>query len=226
LGKLFAVVRLASIAIAAGAVFMLLRVPEPPPQEAVRQVFAAYKRAVLADDGTTAAALLSAATIDWYGKTQDLALHATKEEIERLGPLEKIQVLAFRQRVPAEELRAMSPRQLVAYSVSRGWIGKTATQHSKLGPVTPSGDGASAELLLSGKATGQKYYFTREDGQWRFNQLPTLQGGDEGLKLAAAQRGMTVDQFVQLLVESASGKKITTDVWTPPFPRETPAGVK
>jgi hypothetical protein len=217
---------LASCVIAAGAVFMLLRVPEPPPEEAVRQVFAAYKRAVLADDGASAARLLSTATIDWYGKTQDLALHGSKEEVDRLGPLEKIQVLAFRQRVPAAELRAMSPRQLVAYSVSRGWIGKTGTQRSELGSVIPSGDSAAAELLLSGKATGQKYYFIREDGQWRMNQLPTLEGSDQRLQMAAAQRGMTVDQFVQLLLESASGKKLTTELWTPPFPRATPAAAQ
>ena len=98
--------------------------------EAVRRVFAEFKQAVMANDGPAAAALVSKATVDWYGKTQDLALHANKDEVQGLGPLEKIQVLASRQRVPLNELRTMSPAQLVAYSVSHGWMGKKATERS------------------------------------------------------------------------------------------------
>ena len=203
-------------AIAAGAVFVMLRVP---PEEAVRQSFAEYKRAVMADDGAAAAGQLSAATVQWYGKMQDLALHGSKEEVEQLGPLEKIQVLAFRQRVPADELRAMSPRQLVAYSVTHGWVGKVGTGRSELGPVTASSDTAVANVLLGGKDSGKQYHFVREDGRWLFNQLPTLEESDDELKAAAAQRGMPVDQFVQALIESGSGKKITPDLWQPPFPR-------
>jgi hypothetical protein len=214
-GRMSGLVRFGSFFIAGAAVFVLLRVP---PEDAVRQSFAEYKRAVMADDGATAAAQLSAATVQWYGKMQDLALHGSKEEVEQLGPLERIQVLAFRQRVPADELRAMSPRQLVAYSVAHGWVGKVGTGRSELGTVTASGGTAVANVLLGGKDSGQQYHFVREDGRWLFDQLPTLEASADGLKAAAAQRGMPVDQFVQTLIESGSGKKITPDLWQPPFP--------
>jgi len=214
--RAFALVRVGSLLIAAGAVFLVLRVP---PEEAVRQSFAEYKRAVMAGDGAAAAGQLSAATVQWYGTMQDLALHGSKEEVQQLGPLEKIQVLAFRQRVPADELRAMSPRQLVAYSVTHGWVGKAGTGRSELGTVTASSGTAAANVLVGGKDSGQQYHFVREDGRWFFNQLPTLEVSADGLKAAAAQRGMPVDQFVQALIESGSGKKITADLWQPPFPR-------
>lgn len=208
--------RLGSLLVAAAALFILLRVP---PEEAVRQSFAEYKRAVMADDGAAAAAQLSAPTVQWYGQMQDLALHGSKEELEQLGPLEKIQVLAFRQRVPADELRTMTPRQLVAYSVTHGWIGKVGTGRSELGTVAASSGTAVANVLLGGKDSGQQYHFVREDGRWLFNQLPTLEASADALKAAAAQRGVPVDQFVQELIESGSGKKITPDLWQPPFPR-------
>ena len=218
-----AVVGLASIVVAAAAVWMLLRIPEPPPEDAVRQTFAAYKRAVMANDGATAAALLSAGTVEWYGSTQDLALHGDKQDVEHLPPLEKLQVLAFRLRIPAEELRALSARQLVAYSVAHGWVGKSGTGRSELGAVTVADGSAVAELLLAGKNTGQKYRFVQEGGQWRFDQLPTLQSGGEAIATAARQRGMSEDQLVQMLVETAVGKKLGGDAWEPPFPRATPA---
>jgi len=219
--RVMALVRLGSLLIAAVAVFVVLRVP---PEEAVRQSFAEYKRAVIADDGATAAAQLSTATMQWYGKMQDLALHGSKEEVEQLGPLQKIQVLAFRQRVPADELRAMSPRQLVAYSVTHGWVGKVGTERSELGKISPSGSTAVANVLLGGKDSGQQYHFVREDGRWLFNQLPTLEASEDSLKAAAVQRGLPMDQFVQSLIESGSGKKITADLWQPPFPRSDNKG--
>ena len=216
MGRVVGLVRLGSLLIAAGALFVLLRVP---PEEAVRQSFAEYKRAVMAGDGAAAVGQLSAATVQWYGKMQDVALHGSKEEVEQLGPLQKIQVLAFRQRVPADELRTMSQRQLVAYSVAYGWVGKVGTGRSALGTVTASSGTAVANVLLGGKDSGQQYHFVREDGRWLFNQLPTLEASEDGLKAAAAQRGMPVDQFVQALIESGLGKKITPDLWQPPFPR-------
>ncbi len=219
----FAVVRLASIVIAVIAVFTLLRAPGTPPDTAVRQAFAGFKRAVLADDGPTAAALVSKSTVDWYGKTQDLALHASKDEVQRLGPLEKIQVLAFRERVPADQLRSMSPLQLVAYSVAHGFMAKKATERSELGTIDVSDDTARATLLMDGKDTGQMYHFVREGGRWVFDQLPTLQSSDASLTAAAAQRGMPIDVFVQTLLESATGHKLTEEIWQPPLPRTTPA---
>jgi hypothetical protein len=221
--RAFAVVRFASIMIAACAVFVLLRTPGQPPTEEVRQAFAEYRRAVMANDGTAAAALLSAGTIEWYGRMQDLALHGSREEVEHLGPLEKLQVFAFRLRIPADELRPLSPRQLVAYSVTHGWIGKSGTEHSELGAITISDGSAVAELMLSGKDSEQQYRFVQEGDQWRFNQLPTLEVGGGWITTAAAQRGMTIDQFVQLLVETGAGKKMSTETWEAPFPRATPA---
>jgi hypothetical protein len=221
--RLFAVVRVASIAGAVVAVVMLLNAPATPPDQAVHRAFAAFKRAVLAGDGPAAAALVSTDTLDWYGKTQDLALHASKDEVQNLGPLEKIQVLAFRQRVPLDELRAMSPPQLVAYSVAHGWMGKKAMERSELGTVTVSDDTAVATLLVDGKDSGQKYHFIRESGRWLFDQLPTLQSSDDTLKAAAAKRGMPIDVLVRTLLESASGQKLTDEIWQPPLPRATPA---
>jgi len=221
--RLFAVVRLASIVVAVLALFMLLRAPATPPDEAVRRAFAEYKRAVMADDGRAAAALVSTGTVDWYGKTQDLALHASKDEVRSLGPLEKIQVLAFRQRVPLQELRTMSPMQLMAYSVAHGWVGKKATERSDLGTIRVSDDTAAATLQVDGKDSGQTYHFVREGDRWVFDQLPTLQGSDDTLKTAATRRGMTIDVFVQTLLESASGQKLTDEIWEPPLPRATPA---
>ncbi|MGH3055817.1 MAG: hypothetical protein ACRDL7_12665, partial [Gaiellaceae bacterium] len=206
--------------LAAVAIWMMLRVP---PEEAVRQAFAAYKRAVLTNDGSAAAALLSPGSIEWYGHMQDFALHGSKEELEHLGPLEKLQALAFRMRIPAEELRALSPRQLVAYSVSHGWIGKAGTERSELGTMTVADGSATAQLLLDGKDSGQQYHFAKDGGEWQFDQLPTLQSGGEWIATAAQERNMTVDQFVQGLVESGAGKKLTADAWEPPFPRVTPA---
>jgi hypothetical protein len=175
----------------------------------------------VADDGRAAAALLGTGTVEWYAKVWDLTLHGSSEEIEQLGTLEKLQVLGFRQRVPADELRAMSPRELFAYAVRHGWVGKPSIGGTEIGAITATDNTATAQALFAGKDNGQRYRFVREGGRWLFDQLPTLQAGGDALTAAARRRGVPVDEFVQHLVESASGKPVTPDLWQPPFPRAT-----
>lgn len=225
MGKVSTIIKLTGVLIAGVAVFNLLRLSKDAAQaravDEVRATFAAYKRAILASDGATAAQLLSAGTIDWYAQIKHDALYATKAELDRLPPIAKIQVLAYRVRVAPQQLQDLSPRQLVAYAVDKGWIVKAATQHSELGHITVSDGSAVADLLVAKRASGQ-YRFVKEDGQWRFDQLPLLRGGEARLDAAAQLRGESTDELVLSLLSRAAGKKVGPEIWTPPFPAGPP----
>ena len=220
--KLFALVRLASLLIAAVAVGMILRTPPAPAPDAVREAFAAYKHAVQADDGVAAAELLSRGTVDWYGMLLDEALHGSREEVAKLQPVEQIQILAFRQRVPANELQGLTGRQLVELCIAHGWIGKSGIERTEIGSITVADDSAAAQVLVDGKDSGQQYHFLREAGQWRFDHLATIPAASSAIVTSAQQRGLPVDQFVQMVIESTSRGRGAVDLWEPPFPRATP----
>lgn len=224
--RVSSLIKLASVVIAAAALVNLLKssneMATASSADQVRAVFAAYRHALLTDDGATAAGLLSAATIDWYGQAQQLALYGNKDQVDRLPAIAKVQALAFRHRVPAETLRQMSPRQLVVYAVEHGWIGKPAAERSALGEISVSGDTAVAELLLAKRDSHQQYRFVKENGHWRFDQLPLLTGGEARLEFAAQVRGLTPDQLILSLIESASHTKVSPEIWNPPFPQGPP----
>lgn len=218
-------VKLASALIAALAVIVVLRwatVQAPPTPDAVHAAFTAYKQAVLASDGETAAAWLSAGTIEWYGRVQHLVLHARREEVERLSAVEKLEVLAFRQRMTADELRRLSPRALVAHAVTHGWVNKNQMQRADIGEATITGDIALANLVFDGRPTDRQQRFVAENGQWRFDQLPALAAVDENIRSAAALRRLNEDQLIVLMIESATGKKMGAEAWDPPIAAATP----
>ncbi|HVM95464.1 MAG TPA: hypothetical protein VMT89_03695 [Candidatus Acidoferrales bacterium] len=210
--------RVASLALTVVALVVLLRAPAPQPAtpENIQAVFRTYKDAVLKGDGAAAAAVLSQDTVDWYAESQQLALHGTKDQLQKLQPLQRFQALAFRYRTDPHVLRTLSPRQVIAYAVEQGWMGKSTLERTDIGDVKIAGDTAEAEVTVDGKPAGQQYNFMREQGQWRFDQLPLLASGDEQLRAAAAQRKMSEEQLILALLEAFSKKKVGDEIWVPP----------
>ncbi|MBI3782738.1 MAG: hypothetical protein HY270_04980 [Deltaproteobacteria bacterium] len=210
--------RVLSIAITTVALILFLRGPaqQPATPDAVRAVFRSYKEAVLKGDGRAAAATLSQRTVDWYRESQELALHGTKTAVQQLEPLKRFQVLAFRYRMEPELLRKMSPSEVIGYAVEQGWMSKAALERTDIGQIKISGDRAEGTITLDGKPSDQQYDFVREQGEWRFDQIPLLASGNAQISAAAAQRQMTEDQLILALIEAFSHKKVGDDIWNPP----------
>jgi hypothetical protein len=210
--------RVVTVAIVGLALMLLLGGSEQQPAtpEGVRQVYASYKQAVLSSDGSTAAALITRETVEWYERSKQLALHGSKADIDPLPPMLKFQVLAFRQRVDVEQLRLLSARELVAYAIAQGWMSKSNMERTDLGDVKITGAVANADVVIAGTPSTQQFRFVRDAGRWYFDQLPLLTGADDQLKAAAAQRKMSEDQLIIALIEAASHKKVGEEIWTPP----------
>ena len=104
-------------------------------EAAVRATFAAYKAAVLAQQGERAADNVTTGTLREYARYRELALSAPRAALEALPMTERLQVLIIRARVPAADLRAMDGRRVFTHAVDRGWIGREGVERSELGTV-------------------------------------------------------------------------------------------
>ena len=99
---------------------------KPTEEEDVRAALEAYKSAILNDDGERALGLVDQNTRDWYETSLVRAREASKDEIMKLGIMDKLQVLIVRYQVPKLKLMNMTGESLFVYAVDNGWVGKNS----------------------------------------------------------------------------------------------------
>lgn len=184
--------------------------------QGVFECFAAYKGAILAQQGETAVGHLSRSTIDEYQNYVNLSLTADREEIAELSFINRMQVILMRHRIPLETLRELDGRSAIVFAVDRDWIGKDAVIRTELGDVSVYNDRATAEVAIGGQKAPTRFQFRRENGKWKFDLLSVLRDSNSAMKRAAEQAGMDEDQFLFSITESVTGKKIDESIWTPP----------
>lgn len=185
-------------------------------EELVRRAFAAYKTAILQQDGESAVALVNKATLEYYAHMMDMALEAPEPDVRRLTPVNKIMVLSLRHRVPIGDLRSMTPERLVTYAVDEGWIGKNSVIDSEIGDVQVFNTDASADYIKGGDPTPLKYRFSKENGDWKIDLTALMPMADQAMSTMIKERGFDEDAFIVSVLESVSGMKVSPSLWQPP----------
>jgi hypothetical protein len=185
------------------------------PEAGVREAFDGYKSAILAGDGKAAVQYVSQSTIDYFGEMQKLALHGAPADVRAQSMLNQLMILSLRHRLQPQQVKAMSPREILIYGVDNGWIGKTTVVGLEPGPVEISGNVGTIEILQAGKPSGVKFRFQREGGGWRIDLVPVLALGNTAMKMLAKQQGVTEEFLILSLLESVSGRKVPATIWDP-----------
>ncbi len=196
--------------------------PGDEDRRLIRGVFLDYRTAALSGDGARAAALLSSMTAAHLGWMRDLALHAPLEELALHPIVNQLLVLRLRQFVPLEELRAMSGEQVLALALSRGWLGRDVVANVELGQIEPQGDGADAELLVSGHPHEWRHLFLRENGAWRFELLQAFGVAESEYGEIAREHGVSGTQVGLVLIYKEVGEAFDKDRLLRPLEPATP----
>ena len=187
-------------------------------EAAVRATFAAYKAAVLAQQGERAADNVTTDTLREYARYRELALSAPRAALEALPMTERLQVLIIRARVPVADLRAMDGRRVFTHAVDRGWIGREGVERSELGTVQVDGDRAAARLKIGATELPVDFEFEREPGGWRFNLIPLTTMSEDVIKQLARQNGVSENEMVMTLLRGLSEAPVDERLWDPPTP--------
>jgi hypothetical protein len=179
--------------------------PGDEDRRQIRSAFLAYRTAALSGDGATAAALLSSMTANHLGWMRDLALHGTLDELALHPTVNQLLVLRLRQFVPVEELRAMSGEQVLAFALSRGWLGRDVVANVELGKIEVHGDGADAELIVSGQPHEWRHLFLRENDGWRFELMQAFGVAESEYGEIALKHGVSGTDVALVLVRKEAG---------------------
>ena len=195
---------------------------DAPPGESADQaavdVQAAWdelKSASLSNQGSVAADRVTKATHDHYAEIRDLALTATRDQLQGMSIAKQVTVLSMRVRIEPERLKEMSGRDLYIHAVDQGWIGKNSASEEGITGIVVTGDHAKAEITNAGEPVGQYMHFTREDGAWRLDVMQLMMLANAAFDAMQEQSGLSEEEFITRLIETVTSRRLTEDDWNP-----------
>lgn len=188
-----------------------------PEAKAVRKTFDDYKKAILAKDGDTAAALIDKETVDFYDKMLKLALTAPAAEVKKQSVVGRILILQMRHNIPLPELKTMTATKLIGYGIDKGWIGENV-KRVNIGEITIAGDRASGPGKVRNRTVPFTWRLRKEGGAWKLNLTTLFPLAEVAMKRAATRSKMSVDELIlsAINMKSETGKKATEAIWDAP----------
>lgn len=192
--------------------------PASSDDQEIRDIFDDYRNALLAGDGNAAFGTLSGSSVDFYVEMRDLALTASRKELEKRSLIDRLHTLTLRYVLAPQRLEDMSPTEIVAYAVDTGLIGQGTLQLQELEEITIDGDVAEATITSDGNKTEFTYEFVRDEGGWRINLLVVLDVANERFVDLIAKEGITETAFIFDTIEVIAGQRPTNVLWNAPNP--------
>jgi hypothetical protein len=171
------------IAIAALVLFAAGCGPTAREDEAqIRQVFAEYKAAIVDERPDAAGALVSAASLDRFEQIRQLALHASRAELEARPAADQMLVLVLRVRSDEKGVAEMDPQQILAFLIRQKTLGAEFDSKSELDEIVLDGDQATARHAKYGQPVMKGLRFVREPAGWRQDLVTVLATNERDLE--------------------------------------------
>lgn len=193
---------------------------------AVRQSFHGLKTALLQNRGADAVGLISQSTLALSEKARDLALYATKAELESQPTAMLAAALSLRSSIAPQDLQRMPARDLVAYVVDTDLTRDGPVAAIDIGGVRVERETAIADVVSNRPFPVSQLQFNREQGVWKLD-LRDVAYGDTAIDRmarmmspgsAAGQRALRNEMiFAMIAAQADSG--IDGSIWQPPYRR-------
>lgn len=201
----------------------------------VREVFDAYKRALVEGDGARAAELIDASTFDDFERLRRLALEGDEESVRSRPFVDRLLVVSMRHVLSAAELHSLTFQQLIETAFTQGWVQPSTVSGLEMGEPTIEGEVAVAEPVRAAQSAAEapeppattppaelRYRFVCEQGAWRFQFGSLVQQLNSLVSELTAQLGTEEDALIFALVEAFSGRKVLPEVWSRPADEVSP----
>jgi hypothetical protein len=188
--------------------------PRGLDSDAIRDTFRSFQRAVAAGDSAAARELLSARTVQHYGRLRDAALTATRDELDRQPLAFRYEVLLLRDRLTADELRTHTAVTLAECAIARGWINRELIARMRLGNIIHKGDAAEAVMADEDLITRQRLVFFREGGEWKFDLAATRFIQQRMLERVMDERHLSAEQALQAALDGLVTRPFES-LWEP-----------
>lgn len=184
-------------------------------EKEIRKMYEDYDKAVTLKNAEKALEYVTESSVGYFDFALMLAQNASREDLSRLGIMEKIEVLRIRQEYTAEQIAQETGRNLLAKHIEAGLTVREHLPVEDLGAIKVDGELATAEILADGKASGYLLQFQREDGVWKVDLVSLFSMSGSLLDMMLAAQSMTHDQYLQRLIPMTTGRQLKESDWQP-----------
>jgi hypothetical protein len=181
----------------------------------VKRVWGTYTDAALAGDGDTAASQLSKETQALYAQFRDDALTLPADALLGRPPIDQLTIMAMRAKFDPDELRSLSNERVLPRVFELGLVDESTYITTDIVEVTAKGQTAVADVVQDGTRINSAYLFREEGEAWKLDLAEALDRGNAGFVTLARERGMTVPELVDRLVEIQYGVTAASDLRKP-----------
>lgn len=174
-------------------------------------------------NGTAVADLASDESLALFGRLRDVAVKASKMQLEALPPAQRFFVLRARLKF-GRALAGMDGKALLSAAAAQGMIGESLPSTPSRADLAIQGTRATAVVRgAEGKPTPYKLAFAKQRGGWRVDIGPFLSIADDEIRRAAREDKLGENQLIEQLLGllSASGK-FDPALWEPVAPDAGP----
>ena len=188
--------------------------PTARDEAKAREVFDAFRSAVVAKNGNAAAALVSNPGLEQVAYIQELALYASREVLEAAPVSAEMYVLLLRLNLTAQQLQSMQPADVLAFGIEKGIIGNLWQADDQLHGFRfiTSGVGSGERVrnhLNKAQPVGAPIRLVREGFEtWRMDIAPELEALDENMRSLAKHRQLSERTVARAVVEFYSMKRL------------------
>lgn len=181
----------------------------------VKEVFQHYKDAILKDKASDALQTIDSRTKKYYTDILHIVKKADSIGIDSLELIDKITVLRIRAGASREEIRAMQGMDVFLYAIKKGMVGKSSVVNNEIGEIKISGNFAKGQLVVSEQKTPFNFHFYKEEGTWKLDLTSLFGISNAAFKNMIKESGEEENSYLLGLLESLTGKKITSKIWQP-----------
>lgn len=187
-------------------------------EQAIRACFKNYQTAIAKKDGNAAAALLSKASLFYYGSILNLALNGEEAKVRQQHFYRKMMVLLVRHEAGQMYRTAgysTNASDFFALIVKKGWGGEVASTGVELGKISIDSTIATAPAMLNGQATPARLVFERERSGWKLALLHAILRMDKLMADKQKTSPLSEDDAIIKTLEMRSGRPVSKDIWKP-----------
>jgi hypothetical protein len=202
---------------------------------AVREVFEAYKDALVRGDGALANELVDASTLHYFEELRRTALEGSEAEVKRRPFVDRLLIVSMRHALAPEVIAELTFESLISTAMTEGWIQPETVAGLQMGvvevtngeatgeaistalpvPAAPPAGGAATAGPAVDPALTVSYRFVCEEGEWKFRFASLVEQLDRLVSELTKQLGAEEDLLIFSLVEAFTGKKVLPEVWEP-----------
>lgn len=167
----------------------------------IKAMFLQFRAALQQQAGDEAVAYVSENTVGRYQQFQNWAVNTTSEELQQLSVVEQIEVQRLQRNFTAEQLKSMTPSEVLAGLIDHNHLGAPFVADATLAEPVFQKNKCYFQIFDQAGAVKEKLTFVKEDSGWKIDLAALEDIHKKVYSGMMRKRDLTPEELVQTITE-------------------------